>query len=176
MGKIVFACCGIIGLIVLAACATLSEDQCRSGNWYEIGLADGANGYDQKQLDRHAKACTDYGIAPDHEDWERGRQDGLPTYCRPRRVYEEGRKGRTMRNVCPIEDQAELRRANRRGLTYARINTEIRSLTSEIARINSAMSGLPAGSPERAALISERASLRLEILVLRTERNLYASP
>ena len=159
--------------LVLAACATLSEDQCRAGDWRAIGQADGADGRTSDHILRHARACNKIGIAPVRADWEKGRQEGLPLYCRPRRAYDEGARGHTLSPVCPIEDVARLERANKRGLIWHRIGRDISEAQNEIRRINSHLSGLAADDSSRASLISERASLRLEILTLRAERLHY---
>lgn len=157
-------------LLLLAACATLSEDQCRAGNWYDIGLKDGANGRQASFLTQHAKACRDYGITPSAADWERGRQDGLPQYCTPSRAFDEGKRGKHLSPVCPANQLARLERANERGLAYNRITQEIGEIEREISAINAELARLEPGDPARGALASERSFLRLELLSLRTER------
>ena len=163
----------IAALAALSACATLSEEECRAGNWTDIGLRDGADGREPDHLSRHAKACADYGIAPDAALWEEGRQAGIPLYCRPERAWREGADGRRLTSVCIGPDLPGLQRANQRGLTYHRIGQDIDEAERQISRINSAF-GHPALPPEdRNALLAERASLRLEIAGLRAERLLY---
>lgn len=157
----------------LAACATLSEDQCRAADWEAIGRADGANGRQPDWIEKHARACNQYGIAPVRATWERGRQQGLPLYCTPARAWEEGADGKRLSPVCPAEDHFRLARANQRGLTWHRIEQDINEAEREISRINAELSDLPKGDPLRSALISERSSYRLEILTLRAERGLY---
>ena len=75
--------------------------------------------------------------------------------------------------MCPSEQLAELERANFRGLTYHRIGQDIAEAEREISRINAEIASLPPGDPSIPALISERASLRLEIIMLRAERSHY---
>lgn len=160
-------------LIPLAGCATLSEDQCRAADWQAIGRQDGSNGRTPDYIEKHARACNQYGVAPVRSEWEKGRQQDLPLYCRPARAWEEGADGRRLSPVCPAKDLPQLERANFRGLTYHRIGQDISEAEREIGRINAALSGLPADAPDRAALISERASLRLDIAMSRAERALY---
>jgi hypothetical protein len=163
----------LLPLLALAACATLSEDQCRQGDWQAIGQADGANGRTPDYLAKHAKACADFGIVPDAALWEKGRRQGLPLYCRPARAWDEGADGRRLSPVCPPEELAELQRANRDGLIYHRIGEDIAEAEREIGRITAELASLPADDPSRSALFAERASLRLEIVTLRAERALY---
>lgn len=163
----------ILLLLPLAACATLSEDQCRSGDWEAIGARDGAAGRTSDYVEKHAKACVDYGIAPNRALWEKGRQKGLPLYCRPGNAWEEGADGRRLSPVCPAAQTAELQRANSRGLTYHRIGEDIAEAEREISLIGSRLASLPADDPERLALLNERSLLRLEIVTLRAQRSHY---
>lgn len=157
-------------LLILAACATLSEDECRAGNWYAIGKEDGTAGRNSSFIHQHAKACADYGIAPDRSVWERGRRDGLPLYCTPSNAFHEGRSGKHLSPVCPASQLAVLERENQRGLHLNQVEQEISSIESEIRAINSELSHLPSDDPSRTALLSERSFLRLDLLHLRTER------
>lgn len=159
--------------LVLAACASLSEDQCRDGNWYAIGQKDGAEGRTDDFILQHAKACNDYGIRPNKTEWLRGRKAGLPLYCTPDTAFREGRRGKILSPVCPAEDFAELRRANENGLRLNRIEQEISEIEGDIRDINLALARLPAGDPSRTSLVSERSFLRLDLLSLRAERARY---
>ena len=163
----------VLPFVFLAACATLSEEDCRAGNWYDIGLHDGEAGRTAEYLAKHAKACSKFGIAPDQSQWEKGRREGLPLYCRPARAWQEGAKGRHLSPVCPVERLDRLEQANWRGRTYHHIGQDIAEAEREISRINSALASLPIDDPARASLFHERAMLRLEIVTLRAERALY---
>lgn len=160
----------LLAPLLLAACATLSEDQCRAGDWRAIGISDGSNGRGSDFIIQHAKACNKIGISPVRADWEAGRQEGLTLYCRPRRAYDEGARGRTLKNVCPLENLTRLERANARGLRWYRIGQDISEAKNEISRINTELSGLEATDPSHSALIADRSSLRLEIITLRAQR------
>ncbi|MEM6386699.1 MAG: DUF2799 domain-containing protein [Pseudomonadota bacterium] len=160
----------LLPLLALSACASLSEDECRAGDWYQIGKADGAAGRQNAFLEQHRKACGEYGIAPNAASWARGRKDGLPLYCTPSNAFKVGRQGKHLSAVCPASQVAELERENDRGLQLNRVEQEIRSIESDIRGINASLTHLPADSPTRGALLSERSILRLDLLMLRTER------
>lgn len=159
--------------LLLAACASLSEDECRGGNWYDIGVRDGADGRPSDFIFTHAKACADYGVRPDRTAWLRGREEGLRLYCTPERAFQEGRRGRSLAPVCPIEDLAALERANDRGQRLHFIEEEIEDVEREIREITSQIAALPADDPTRASLISQRGWLRMELLRLRAQRARY---
>ena len=163
-----FAC-----LLLLAACATLSEDACRAGDWSAIGARDGAAGRSPSWIANHSEACADYGIAPDRAEWEAGRQEGLLLYCRPERAWREGAAGRRLNDVCPAGDLRTLYRANDRGLVHHRLERQIDHAEDRIRDIDRLLRDLPPDDPRRGTLVAERARLRLERLTLRTEQRLY---
>lgn len=99
-----FAC---LAVACLASCASLSEDQCRMGQWQKIGEADGASGQSPDRLMAHSEACADFGVTPVPEEYLAGHQRGLLYYCTSRNAVREGLAGRSYRGVCPLEvDQA----------------------------------------------------------------------
>ena len=160
----------LLPVLFLGACTTLSESECVSGDWFEIGREDGAKGRSSEFILQHAKACNEFGIAPDRARWREGRQLGLKAYCTPRKAYDLGARGRSFANVCPAADQASLQRVNARGRTWHRIGLEIAQTRNEIAAINSELASLPLDDPSRAGLVSQRSFLRLDILTLRARR------
>jgi hypothetical protein len=162
-----------LSLLTLAACASLNEDTCRAGDWEQIGFEDGTRGAGPDQIFRHARACNDYGIAPNKTLWDKGRTEGLKLYCTPRVAYEEGADGARLRPVCPLEDRTPLLEQNERGLTWYRLGRDIDQAESRISRINSLLHDLAVDDPVRATLTAERLLLRLEISRLRAERLRY---
>ncbi|MGI9389848.1 MAG: DUF2799 domain-containing protein [Boseongicola sp.] len=163
----------VAAFLGLAGCATLNEDACREGDWSKIGFRDGSNGRSPDFLDQHVKACSSYGVSVNQSKWEAGRQEGLKTYCTSFNAYREGSYGRRLKSVCPLEVQDLLERSNDRGMQWYYITREIADLEREIRYINSGIASLPADSPRRASLMSERNHLRLRILHLRNRRHIY---
>lgn len=92
-----------IGLLGLSACSTLSEDECVQGDWYAIGLEDGAKGYSEARLREHSKACSEYGILPQRGPYFDGRARGLRQFCVPRVGFKEGARGDRYEGVCPAD-------------------------------------------------------------------------
>ena len=163
--------------LLLAACATLTEDECRGGNWFEIGFEDGTKGRLPSFLTSHAEACAKFGITPDAAPWEQGRQAGLPRYCTPQTAYDVGRNGRDLSPVCPVTDLPTLESANARGLEWNRLNERIRDLEDDIKEINAELATLEEGQEAlAAALRSERQFKRLRILGLEAERRRVSTP
>lgn len=163
----------LLSLLALAACASLSEDTCRAGDWEQIGFEDGARGAGPDQIFRHARACNDYGVAPNRTLWDAGRTEGLKLYCTPEVAYNEGADGDRLRPVCPLESRPPLLTQNERGLTWYRLGRDIDEAERRISRIGSIMRDLAEDDATRASLTAERLLLRLEVSRLRAERRRY---
>ena len=68
--------------ISVMGCATLSKEECLRGEWRVIGYKDGVKGYNmEERLEKHEKACKDYGVKPEIARYQAGRQAGLSYYC-----------------------------------------------------------------------------------------------
>ena len=52
-----------LALLLLASCATLSEEECRAADWYQIGVNDGAEGRATDYVESHRRACAGLGPA-----------------------------------------------------------------------------------------------------------------
>jgi hypothetical protein len=88
-------------LAALAACASLSEDACRAGDWRGIGLRDGAAGRADGYVANHAEACAEIGVIPDIVAWGAGRAEGLTLYCTPQNAFDIAARGSRINAVCP---------------------------------------------------------------------------
>jgi len=163
----------LFALPLLAACASLSEDECRAGDWHEIGVNDGTKGRTADYVRTHAKACADYGVRPDVKTWERGRQVGLTAYCTPQNAYREGSRGRRLSPVCPASDLANLLAANDRGLDLYDLESEIDAMDRQINDIRDTLAGLDVDDPQRSALGAELRFLQLRLLQLEARRMRY---
>ncbi len=54
----------LVTLLWLSGCSTLSEQQCRLGDWYGLGYQDGQAGRTQARLANYHQDCAEYGITP----------------------------------------------------------------------------------------------------------------
>lgn len=87
----------------MSSCATLTEDECASVNWQELGRSDGAAGHPQNYVDNHRKACSDHNLPIDEPQWSTGWQEGIRVFCTPQNGLLHGREGRSYANSCPPE-------------------------------------------------------------------------
>jgi len=137
----------------LSACASLTPQQCLSGDWQNIGFGDGVAGRAPDYINAHRDACSEVGIVPDFEAWLRGRAAGLQRYCSPENAYIIGRNGNRVSPVCSPDQRASMSYAYDWGLQYYELDQQIREAESEIDRIESvilAELSLPELTPEQA--------------------------
>ncbi len=103
---------GIIAVgitLALSGCASLSEDDCKTGDWEGIGVIDGRAGHTSDKLAEHAKACSQYGITPDVSAYMNGRNVGLQSYCTPVSGFEQAREGKTYHGVCTAASEEKFK-------------------------------------------------------------------
>jgi len=169
----------LAGSMVLASCG-LTEKQCVEGDWASIGLKDGKNGRSADFIQTHMKSCAKHGIDVEQPVWEKGRQEGLKTYCTPASAYIEGRNGKRLKSVCPDADLDALTAAHAKGERYYRIQQEIRSLLNERDQLRSEISKLQSGpqGPETLMAIQSRqleiSRIQLDISLLDAQALQYS--
>lgn len=152
---------------ILAACATLSEEQCQAGDWRSIGQADGARGRPANYVSNHIDACSEYGIGLDQALYDAGRQEGLGSYCRLDVAAREGRRGDRYYGVCEGSVGLAFARVHRAGLEIYELEAELNSVESEISSLVRRL-GQSGSSEEQVA------SLRREIRSLEREASSIA--
>jgi hypothetical protein len=134
--KPVYTLAGAIFLLAaLSGCATMSKSECVETDWYDIGYRDGFNGLPIAQLDRHREACSDHGIAPDREAYDRGRDVGLKAYCRPEHGFELGQRGAGYNYVCPPEMAAAFLAQYQAGRHIYEFNQKVTGVEAQLRSI-----------------------------------------
>lgn len=145
------AALALLALLLAGACASLSEEECRAGDWRAIGFADGAAGRPADYVARHREACAEVGVSPDLDAWLAGREAGLARYCTPANAFDVGRSGRRLSPVCAGPGLPDLERANRAGLRYWEIGREIAAIEADLREIDFELAALGDSDSERRA-------------------------
>jgi hypothetical protein len=132
----------LILALALAGCASLSEKQCRSGDWRALGEQDGARGTPVTELEQHRKACDAHGVKPDEALYRAGHAAGLARYCTPSSAYEAGRAGGGSSEACPPATVKDFQRGLHRGREVYRLLVDLRELRRQRDELQlAAMSG-----------------------------------
>ncbi len=113
--------------LTLSGCASLTQDQCQSGNWSEIGQSDAVSGYPAQRFNDHIKACQRYSITPSMAEYEKGYKQGLLRYCTLSNGFSVGRNGYSYQGICPIALEPTFTAGYRRGSNIHQIELSIAS-------------------------------------------------
>jgi hypothetical protein len=62
-------CRGAVLSALLAGCAGMTETDCRSANWYELGERDALIYGLRPQIDQYGYLCRRYGLQPAEKDY-----------------------------------------------------------------------------------------------------------
>ena len=142
-------------LAFLAGCASLDKYECRTADWYAVGLEDGARGRTLERLGEHRRACAEHGVTPHTERYLSGRQEGLKSFCTYERGYSQGRAGQGYAGACPKEIAGSFLTGYQRGRELHELNRRLDEARKEIARIKAAITaGIP--NPRSRAMELER--------------------
>lgn len=165
----------MLALVGPGACSTVSREECLAGDWRQIGIADGAEGYGPDRLTWQRRACRGTGVTPDAAAWARGREAGLRLYCTPAKAYAVGREGRPLREGCTPAELARLQPAYDHGRKYWDYEMRIQDLRRDIRDARRDWVGLPPGAPDRAFLPLRRMTAINDIRMLEREQRRYAT-
>jgi Protein of unknown function (DUF2799) len=67
--------CAIALCALGTGCASMSDNECRTANWYQRGEQDGLIGL-QPRLDMYSSQCARHGVQPAASDYMQGWQSG----------------------------------------------------------------------------------------------------
>ncbi|MGL4250750.1 MAG: DUF2799 domain-containing protein [Aeromonas sp.] len=118
--------------VLLAGCSALSEDECRTMSWYNLGYQDGSQGKTRMTTRDYVSSCSEYGLRVDEAEWKRGYDKGLELYCIPELAYSKGKEGQTYLGVCP--NDASFLKQYQRGYEEYQLATRMREIRDELER------------------------------------------
>lgn len=99
----------------LAGCETMSKEECRSADWYQVGYQDGRDGQARSRIESIAESCAKTNIYPDRESYFDGRRKGIREFCTPEHGYYLGKNGTSYSRVCPPESASSFEEAYNEG-------------------------------------------------------------
>jgi hypothetical protein len=151
-------------LMILNACSTLSEKECHTSDWHQLGIQDGCSGLVERRLDDYAKSCKEYGILPDIDQYMTGRTIGLKQYCIPSNAFRTGLKGEEYQGVCPADIDMFFQINNTVALNVYKARQRIKDLDIRLEHLEHELE-------EKDKSENERMRLRKEIRDLDRERD-----
>lgn len=127
------ACAGSGERIISAeAGEAASAVDCAAADWASIGQRDGLYGEEPGKLAERMAQCRNAGPEA-RQEYERGWQRGLATYCTPDAGFDAGRNGRDYRGVCPAEVERPFLAEYEAGRNLFDLTTRIASTKAALA-------------------------------------------
>ncbi len=175
--KNISLCCFFLYLLSACATASLSKEQCLSGNWEAIGYNDGVAGRYPDYINRHQEACAELGVIPDFQAWQHGRKQGLPHYCTETNARRRGQEGLGFNAVCPTRQASRLQRIHDKAYQRYKRQREIMWDKQSLERYRNELSKLRSGDMLHFKTESEAREYMLKIQkeIITLERKIRAN-
>lgn len=106
----------VLPALLLAGCAAMSKEECRTVDWRTVGYEDGVAGRAGNRIGDYRRACAEHRVVPDLAAYRAGREAGLREFCQPHNGYRAGASGHDYAGDCP----ADLATAFERGYDVGR--------------------------------------------------------
>lgn len=121
----------------MSGCAVMSEDECRSANWYDKGYSDGASGTGSAMLGEYIDACKKY-VHVDTAAYNEGRRRGADVFCTDDNAYQLGMNGTGVSDICRVSSNySNFGEYYRRGKTVRQECSYLRDIDSTLSDIES---------------------------------------
>ncbi|WP_313072366.1 DUF2799 domain-containing protein [Melaminivora sp.] len=153
----------LAGALLLGGCAAMSEEECRSANWFDRGQRDALSGHSRSYLGDIREACAKARVVPDAAQYYDGWNRGIVQFCTPANGARWGREGRSYSNSCPAELEAGFAQRYHEGRRVWNAEQNLKRLQNELNDKQRAL--------DKASKDSERAELRRQLRDL--DRRLY---
>lgn len=90
----------VLLVIFISGCASLSQSECISANWYDLGAQNALSGKKSNYVAEHTKACDEYAISPDFTLYKLGWLNGQSQFCNAASGWRFALKGGYYKNTC----------------------------------------------------------------------------
>ncbi|WP_273857183.1 DUF2799 domain-containing protein [Photobacterium sp. GSS17] len=161
-----------VALLSLSGCASLSEEECQLGEWYQIGLADGQEGK-KNQSATYSKDCVEYGVAVDVQRYNNGRSDGLKSYCSYNNGILVGQANKEYENVCPAELANEFLAGYTPYYNLAKASAYLRSIEDNVSYYKSKLDDESTPADERQTFTTGLKSAKAELKRVKSDVSRY---
>lgn len=157
--------------LFLTSCATISENECRSVEWYNLGYNDGAQGRNSGRIIKYRKECPKFGVVVDNTLYQKGYEEGIKKYCNPINGYNLGRRGRAYRGICTGPSAKEFLEYYEKGYKIFKHEEHMREIDQRLDEITGRLSSISNSLEWRNLSDSTKKDLRRERKHLEKERD-----
>ncbi len=162
------------GASFLAACETMSTEECAAADWGALGYADGANG--TNRFAARQESCARRGFTADLQAYVSGNDQGLRAYCTPQRGFQRGLQGSSYDGFCPGDLDVLFSQAHADGYRAYQARSALDAAQGEVNRLQNRRDEIDRAIRDSEAALAaattddERGRLRNQIGALNDER------
>src|SRR5699024_1343215 len=80
----------VITVIAMSGCATMTESECATADWHDVGYKDGRNGRPRAYMEERRTDCAKSGYALEEKKYQAVRELGIVQYCTAENGLSEG--------------------------------------------------------------------------------------
>lgn len=157
--------------IALTGCATLSREECNSGDWHKIGLQDGSDGRTEDRFGKHAKACELDRSEVSKAAYLEAREKGLAIYCTKLRGYREGALGQKYLGVCSPQTSSQFLSGYEFGRSIYLTEVKLSDTANAFFAVSQKLQQPSLSDADRVPLLQEQTRLQAEEGRLKEELN-----
>ena len=117
MKKIQVMMLGVATIGLTSCMPHLTQEQCKTMNWNQMGFGDGSQGKVQRSLQRDIQDCAKFKVVVDQAGYQRGWKAGVREFCsNTGTAYDMGANGKNYNHICPSDLAAKFESNWKRGL------------------------------------------------------------
>lgn len=120
-------------LAQLAACSSISKDECLQGDWYSLGVNDGKAGELSSKFRDYQKDCAEHGVLPDFKTYQQGHSQGLVFFCDIPHGEAWGRAGKDYNTACTGKLEPAFRQGFQQGQRWYKAKKVVDDIAAAIA-------------------------------------------
>lgn len=156
----------------LTGCASISEDQCRLGDWYQLGLQDGQQGK-TNQAANYSGDCAEYKVSVDTAKYNQGRDEGLKTFCTYDNGAFLGQNNQSYDNVCPSDLAKDFMAGYRPHRTLAKAKASLSERERTLSNYRAQYEAAEKDSDEKKRLKAHIKTAKNQVSRAKTDVNRY---
>lgn len=160
--RIIFILSAVVVAGLTGCATTMSQNECLTADWYAVGLEDGSRGQAINRIGSHRQQCAEFGVTPDMQAYQQGRDEGLDYFCTLPNGVAVGKTGRSYAGACPGELEYYFLTGYRLGREVHRVNKDINSNRSTVRKAENELKSEETG-------VERAAELRYQVRTLERE-------
>ena len=165
-------------MVLLGGCASLSQSECISADWYDLGVHNALEGQKSDYVAEHFKACSEYQITPDLVEYKLGWMKGIQKFCTAQSAWRFGLTRHQYQNTCSITEEQQFIPAYRLAKKILAKRSEINEHSSDLRRLYRHLYSDNLSDEQRSDSVFDRMDLKmaisfLEMDLMRLERQAH---